>query len=396
MKTFLSILLFVTLSTHAQTTLIPDPNFEQALISLGYDNGPINGYIITSNISNVDNLHISNLSISNLIGIEDFTMLEVLICDHNNLSSIDVSHNTNLLYLDCGQNQITSLNLAQNTSLENLRCPNNLLTNLDISQNTLLEYFYCGYNQLTNLDISQNTNLTTLGINENLITSLGVGHLPNLEGLFCNNNELVTIDVSQNPLLKTFWCNNNYLTSLNVSQNLDLEYFYCGNNELTHLNVVANTELIRFSCYNNLLYCLNLKNSNNTTIEYFASTINYNLTCIEVDDVAWSVLNWDIVDDETYFSSECNTNCGLGNNEVVPFNFTVYPNPTKNEIAIELNQKSSILNLKLTNKLGQVLLFDNYISTKSIKLYLDYLPNGIYFLTFETQNQTFTKKIIII
>ncbi len=43
--------LFTFVIGFSQTTAIPDPNFEQALIDLGYDTAPINGSVPTANIS---------------------------------------------------------------------------------------------------------------------------------------------------------------------------------------------------------------------------------------------------------------------------------------------------------------------------------------------------------
>ena len=57
----------------AQTTAIPDPNFEQALIDLGYDNGSPNGSVPTSNINSIQNLYIATKYINNFSGIQDFT-----------------------------------------------------------------------------------------------------------------------------------------------------------------------------------------------------------------------------------------------------------------------------------------------------------------------------------
>jgi len=55
-----------------QTTSIPDANFEQALIDLGLDN-TIDGSVLTSNISSVTDLGVSNKNIFDLTGIEGFT-----------------------------------------------------------------------------------------------------------------------------------------------------------------------------------------------------------------------------------------------------------------------------------------------------------------------------------
>ena len=74
--------LFTNFAT-AQTTAIPDTNFEQALITLGIDSGLIDGTVLTANISGVTSLNVSNKNISNLTGIEAFSSLQTLNCNNN-------------------------------------------------------------------------------------------------------------------------------------------------------------------------------------------------------------------------------------------------------------------------------------------------------------------------
>ena len=66
-KLFLLLLLTFTLVGFSQTTEVPDPNFEQALIDLGYDNAPINGSVPTANINEVTLLEVSDKNISSLV-----------------------------------------------------------------------------------------------------------------------------------------------------------------------------------------------------------------------------------------------------------------------------------------------------------------------------------------
>ncbi|TCP23701.1 hypothetical protein EV195_108174 [Tenacibaculum skagerrakense] len=68
---------FLSISFWAQNTYVPDDNFEQALIDLGYDN-VLDDYVLTSNITNVTSLQISNKGIQDLTGIESFTSLQQL------------------------------------------------------------------------------------------------------------------------------------------------------------------------------------------------------------------------------------------------------------------------------------------------------------------------------
>ena len=58
-----------------QQTYVPDDNFEQKLINLGYDTGPLDDFVPTANISSVINLFIGSSNISDLTGIEDFASL---------------------------------------------------------------------------------------------------------------------------------------------------------------------------------------------------------------------------------------------------------------------------------------------------------------------------------
>ena len=125
-KLLLLLFLGFTLVGFSQTTLIPDPNFEQALIDLGYDTAPIDGQVLTANISSVTSLDVSlNFDITDLTGIEDFTALATLRCYNNQLTSLDLSNNNALTNLDCSNNQLTSLDVSNNNALTNLDCSNN-------------------------------------------------------------------------------------------------------------------------------------------------------------------------------------------------------------------------------------------------------------------------------
>ena len=88
-----SILLLNTFLLHAQQTYVPDDNFEQALIDMDYDD-VLDNYVVTDSINSVTVLDVSNDSISDLTGIEDFTALTELWCSYNQLTTLDVGSNT--------------------------------------------------------------------------------------------------------------------------------------------------------------------------------------------------------------------------------------------------------------------------------------------------------------
>jgi len=157
----------------AQNTYVPDDNFEQALIDLGYDD-VLDDYVLTENISGVTFLPVDDKDISDLTGIESFTALTELWCNDNSLTSLDVSSNTALTTFRCFRNALTSLDLSSNTALTEVSIEGNALTSLDVSSNTALTYINCGGNDLTALDVSSNTALTNLQCHTNQLTSLDV------------------------------------------------------------------------------------------------------------------------------------------------------------------------------------------------------------------------------
>ena len=195
-KLLLLILLIYCGAIHSQTTLIPDPNFEQRLIDLGHDVAPIDGSVPTANIVGVTSLIIPNSSITDLTGIEDFVALEIL---------------------DLSGNGLTSLNLATNTALRELYTETNPIPQLDLSANTLLEIIRVGYMQLSSLDLSNNTAITELSCQNNQITDLDVSAMNNLNFMICANNMLCELDLSNNTLMTTLICPGNRLTRLDLN-----------------------------------------------------------------------------------------------------------------------------------------------------------------------------------
>lgn len=134
MKIFIIFLLFfIGISGEAQTTAIPDPNFEQALIDLGIDSDEtVNGQVLTVDIAGVTALDISeHYYIEDLTGIEDFSALKILDISFTGLYGNDLSsntlnlttlHNLEEVYMNSGGDAISvlveHLNLSNNPNLK--------------------------------------------------------------------------------------------------------------------------------------------------------------------------------------------------------------------------------------------------------------------------------------
>ncbi len=82
---------------------------------------------------NANTLNIENLGIASLNGIEYFTNLGVLYCDGNKLTKLDLSVLPELYRVSCANNQLKTLTLGSNDELLYLWCDHNQLTELDIS-----------------------------------------------------------------------------------------------------------------------------------------------------------------------------------------------------------------------------------------------------------------------
>jgi len=363
MKTIVSVfvsIFFFSFNSFAQNTYVPDDNFEQALIDLGYDT-VLDDYVLTANIAGVTTLNVDQKNISDMTGIEDFAALITLNCVDNQIDTLDISQNSSLEGLYCHYNELTTLDVTQNTALISLNCRSNQLNVLDVTQNTALLQLSCNSNQLFSLDISQNTALTYLNCSINQLNSLDVSVNTSITQLFCNLNQLSTLDVSQNTALINLFCNNNLISSLDLTQN---------------------TAIGRLIAHTNQLNSMDIRNGNNTNIvdADFQTGSNPNLTCIFVDDAAWSSANWSNIDpNSTFVETQIACDALSLNEEIINQSIFLYPNPANDIIAI--HSDSTISSIVFYDILGKIVRrhFTNEIDISA-------LSKGIYLIQITTDD----------
>jgi len=220
---FTLLVLLIPFVGFCQQTFIPDDNFEQALINLGYDD-ILDDYVNTSNINMILSLNIFNKNISNLTGIEDFNELELLNASNNEITSIDISQNLELTNLYLDYNQLTTIDVSQNIELTDLSLNHNQLTTIDVSQNIDLENLFLRFNSLTSV-VLNNPNMWQATFSGNQLMSLDISSFN------CNSFAELTISeagwlkpIEDNPnldciLVNDFSCwNNNFSGSINDNQ----------------------------------------------------------------------------------------------------------------------------------------------------------------------------------
>jgi hypothetical protein len=164
--------MIIALPAIAQTTAIPDTQFEQILINEGIDSdGTINGQVLTSDIVGVLNLNLQD--VQDLTGLQDFAALESLILDEGGPGSdltVDLTANTNLKKVEIWSFAgLSKLDLTGLISLEELilhELQGDVITmsidSLDLSTNTNIKKIDLGvveYLQTINLQNGNNVNM---------------------------------------------------------------------------------------------------------------------------------------------------------------------------------------------------------------------------------------------
>lgn len=173
--------------------------------------------------------------------------LKTIQCSHCNLSSLDLTQTISLTKLNCYYNQLLELNVSNNAALRYLYCgDNSQLTSIDVSKNTNLEELYVGGLKLSELDVTKNTKLTTLSGQGSTIKSLDLSKNTLLTSLSWDYAQLETLNLNNNNALTTLSCSENQITSLDLSNCTQLESLRCDHNQLTSLLLPNSSKLTSF------------------------------------------------------------------------------------------------------------------------------------------------------
>ncbi len=403
MKQKFLLILLVTFISHtaiAQTTTIPDANFEAFLEANGMGNGIANDQLVTTaNIENVTVLsfnvqnrpageNTSNTSnISDLTGIEDFTALEELNCNALQLVHLDLTSNLNLRTLYANDNVLQTIDVTGLAALEILECERNVLEILSLNTNPALTTVLANNNSFRGIHIkngnnsginifrAQNNhnpvcinvddtaasfladwdvdtlsgfgnhcgetnipdpdfetalesngmgngiandnyvitanieNVTTLDLIGDILDLTGIEDFTSLINLNCAGTDITTVNLSALTQLETLNCENTNLVSLDLTANTNLTTLNASGTNISELDLSQNSALtiLRVSSNPNLT-ALNIKNGNNTNItNIFIGTSESNLSCILVDDTAYSRANWSSLNTILFSDVDCAT-----------------------------------------------------------------------------------------
>lgn len=311
-------LISASTAVFGQIVNIPDPQFKAFLVSATNINTNADTEIQVSEANSFTGnimLNGGGTGITDLTGIEEFTSLDQLWVLDEDIASVDLSQNTALTSLVWVRNNTNSITLGGSANLTALSVEENNLTSLDISIFPNLDEFSCSGNNLSSIDLTQNLVLESAFLDNNPLSTIDLSQNTALDELWCRNTNLNTIDLSQNANLSSIRCDNNNLTTIDFSNNPNIVEITCQNNQLTALDLSFLQGVFFLYCDTNQLTSLDLSNGFNDPVgpgtSFLSATSNPNLSCIEVDDAAWSTTNWTDIDAASSFSDTCICNVNI-------------------------------------------------------------------------------------
>jgi hypothetical protein len=258
-----------------------------------------------------------------------------------------------------------------------------------------IDVFNLGISDLTGIETFKN--LDQLSVWNNQLTTLNLRGNGRLISLICQSNQLSSLDLSKNTNLLRLVLTDNPISSIDLSENIKLTELYAGFTNLTSLDISKNTAIGIFNCRDAMLTSLNLKNGNNTIISNSDFTIrnNPNLACIEVDDSTYSANNWAGGIDPAVRANLSNSCFFVGTatiSDQLP-NLQVYPNPTQNNLNINLGNTYTTVNITISNALGQTIRNQSYSNLQQTEVELTG-QTGFYFIQIETEKGNQTIKVL--
>lgn len=218
-----------------------DAIFEEYVVSR-YD-VDVDGVLSFEEATKILSLDLSSMKITDLSGIEHMINLEVLECDGNKFTSLDLKSNAKLRILKCNSNsQLDTINLSGNVNLESLTCSSTKIRVLDLRAATNLKYLHytsasalqkvrfrdasaleimeiASASALKNLDLSTCTSLRELELPSCGLTVLDLSACRNLIILDCGGNNIEMLDLSRCTRITSLDCVCRSLSQLNMGDN---------------------------------------------------------------------------------------------------------------------------------------------------------------------------------
>ncbi len=265
---------------YGQYTLVPDPNFEQALIDLGIDDDGLNGQFLTANAQGISTLNVSGKTIIDLTGIEAFVDLDQLFASNNNIETLDLSLLPETLWtLRLSNNALTEIDLTPIPNVVNLYLNDNNFIQINASNLSSMALLEVANQNIETLILNDCTNLQSLTVINTSIQTINLLDCVNLKWFRGFDSQLTSLDFSNNQEVEEVNCYNTPLTNIILPNNPLLEFLDVSNTSLTDLDISNCPELIILNFYDTAINQIDL--SNNIALERLAC-VNSQLTTLDV------------------------------------------------------------------------------------------------------------------
>jgi Leucine-rich repeat (LRR) protein len=280
--------------------------------------------------------------------------------DLNNDGEIDVEEALAIANLSIGVNGITDL--------EGLQYFENLWR------------FRIGGNPLTTFSGYGLQNLTNLSFNDNQLTSVDLSALVSLDNFQMMNEPLAAIDFSNNPQLffARFW--NVPVTTLN----------FCGT-ALTYFDGAGLPNLTYFSSRNGIITTDNILPQTPPPLSPIILTECPMLETVCHDAGEYAYINWGDPIGGVNYVTDCPSDCSILQKETFEHqNLTLFPNPAKDRLQVQMDSGRSVMAISVYNISGQLLI--QIRSTDTIDV--SSLSTGSYLIQIESDWGNTTQKFI--
>lgn len=240
----------------------------------------LKGTLDVSNCPELEEIHVTqNADLTAIKGLENCPNLKDIYAYDTGISSIDLSHNPEMIRIDLCRTplksidvtnmkhlfalnvedtNVTSIDATHNPELYELYLTNDKIDSVDVSHNPELVHLRLSGTGVKNIDTSHNPKLAALYIQDTAIKSLDLSKNPDMFELFMDKTPIETIDLSNCRGLQHFNANDTALKSINIKKNKKLADVHINGTDITKLDLSNHPEIRQIECNNTKIKHLDL------------------------------------------------------------------------------------------------------------------------------------------
>jgi hypothetical protein len=267
-------------------------------------------------------------------------------------------------------------------------------TGFDCHSINTLNYCTLNHNQ-TGMGNMRNSSVNNCIVNNNQ-TGISAPNGVSVNNSIIDSNTVVGIDVIKTSNLTNCQFKNNLL-AINDHNNAGMY------STITKCTIENNTTGIQLSVSGESIFCNKICNNTSYDLKYTGTNnvlVANNYWCT-TDSIATQAVIYDGHNNVSYGlvnfmpldTNQCYLTSGISDNKPQTLSFNVFPNPTSNDLTIELPTTTSKAEIKIYTLLGD-LAYSSTVRTKKTEIDVSAFANGIYIIQIEAGNILSRQKFI--